>query len=420
MQSAPKTPKYYCLWPILFHLLLQSYVCGTQQPIQRNKGLGWDGVRYAEVSQHLQQGHWKGQAPFVSRVLVPLAAAKIRIYLSPGLSWPEVYGMLNSIAAFGLALLTWFWVSYWARSFGQTVLFWVLLQVHWLGPARFLWFYPMSVDVWAAFFFLSALLCYHLGKEKAKRYFYLSILCIALGVLVREYVLLATLTWLFDIRFRKKGLICLLLVLCVWLGCQFMPEKLGSYHTLGKMREWLMAKSAPSFILSYCQVFTLLPFWLIGNTWARGKIFAKKMSQKTSRSVLNNLLSSNKTGFLSIWVGICLLALMGGSDTERFFLWLQPLQIVLLLCFWQNDLLRKWYKVLIISILYSHQSHLLLPMTEPLVPAEAWFPVFWAYQKGAFLGLFAEHAHTYTRFWASCQYAALHIILALLWPLAKR
>ncbi|TAF34523.1 MAG: hypothetical protein EAZ57_03635 [Cytophagales bacterium] len=389
-----------CLLGSLFACFQLLCFC-KQYPIERHEGQGWDGVRYVELSQNLLDGHWQANAPFAARVGVPYMVAQAKKNY-PQYRWADLFFCINWLGTAFYAVLSWFWIQKHLPSTLFSVLLWIIVQAHWLGGLRFVWFYPVQVDIWSMVFFLASLYTYSLWREANKEIgwlYWFSGCCILLGVLVREYVLLAALTWAFEQRicYRKR----LLWISCgalLWGGCQLLPVQTGSYNALAKAWEWLRHKSLLDYLLSYFYVYTLLPFWL----WP----MRKQMFSLTS--------------WWLIGIGIALLAWVGGSDTERFLIWGQCLQLLWVIQLIKNQQCTAWFKILTVAILFSLQSHLLMPISEPLLEVQNWLPIFWTLQKGSFLAYFAIHASSYTNCWALLEYILLNLAMVLIFRVQQQ
>src|SRR5262245_9941088 len=111
----------------------------TQVPIMSRYG---DGDEYLVATEQLVAGKTvTAEEPYCRRIAMIWLVATLFPH-----DIPRGFGLLNSIAATILALL----LSVWLRSFGigagVRLLIGVMFIASWLGPIRFVPFYPIYVD----------------------------------------------------------------------------------------------------------------------------------------------------------------------------------------------------------------------------------------------------------------------------------
>jgi hypothetical protein len=180
------------LFPILILILATIlaflYFQNTQSPLTHRGGMGWDGEHYHRIAQQIIDGEpIAGARPLVYRIGAPaLAAVAVKL----GIAGDIFEGFFQVNATFSIAniFLVYFLISRFVNPWTALV-GGVLFPLHWINPARHIFFTPLTTDPGGLFFLylgLAVLLVLHDRKKSLS--FALTIITF-IGMPFREFVL---------------------------------------------------------------------------------------------------------------------------------------------------------------------------------------------------------------------------------------
>lgn len=312
---------------ILFLFVLINVLSHTlQHPISFNNGQGFDGVEYFKVAEQLANHRLpNANAPFVYRIGTPLIVSLF--FGSDLLLGFKIINIAGNLLA---SVLFVFWLRLYLNDWKTRVLLETLFLVMWLGPVRFVYYYPAYVDPWLFVSLLAGLI----GIQKTQANATVVRICLLglvvfLGVIFREVVLVIPFAFLFSKNFLNLS------------G--------GISYALANLQVKQIRKSIP---LTF---FLPLGFGIIGlliikltvtqnNAYSFFRAAAEMTYQKTFSKYLHawfitfgpiifipiyywrsvfSFLAKNQ--FMLIYlIGFSILAWIGGYDTERFLFWGSP------------------------------------------------------------------------------------------------
>jgi len=262
----------------------------------------------------------RAEAPFVYRIALPWLVATTfpdRIELG--------FRFYNIAAAALSALLLLVWLDRFGITPGVAALTTILYIANWIGPARFLYYYPIYVDPPFIALSMAALLLIHALRQRFSwpRLAALSAVCF-IGALFRETMLFAPVAFLFanvDLVSPAQSaprvpavarLIPLVVTLIAVVLCHLMPSE---------PRRVLPFISNVVFLFRTKALFTLVlaPFMTFGA------VIAFVMYDWRAACGL-----IGRHFYLLVFCGGCFAAgYLGGHETERYFLWAAPVVYLL-------------------------------------------------------------------------------------------
>jgi hypothetical protein len=327
-----------------------------QPQIAVNAGQGWDGAVYYRMAEEVHSGGPViAEAPFVYRVLVPLAAASL---------FPNDlmlgFKVVNALAIAITIVLMVVWLRLHLDSWLVRAVVIGLFLTQWTGPLRTYFWYPVLVDYWLLPAVLAGLLIVDRLRQGGRRVIWLPLLCLVsvFAVAVRESGLLIPLAALctynpicpmggrlVNVPARLRDLLAIprLLVLPVMAGA----------GVFGLLR--LVLVSTSSYGFARATVGWLLRKW--PNTYAQGwliaygpilvlPIFYWRASWQFLRT------HQAEAAFLA---ALTVLSWIGGGDTERFVTWGAPI-VYLLVGIGLQELAREHVPSLFVVLLVLAQA----------------------------------------------------------------
>lgn len=290
-------------------LVLASLIVSSirQRTLTAENGLGWDGTQYARMTTQCWREPLQALEPFVYRFGTPCVAA-----LVPASPKTALHIVNIGASLLLLVLLN----AFLRRHVPAHVVPWLLacFAWHWVAPLRYTWWYPTYVDPLSICAITAALLVSH-------RPLVFACVC-ALGVIVREtglvvpfaYVtgrLLATTDFGRTLNWRRiatdrsvRSALLSALIGAAALGLtHVIATPATDYWIADSAIFWLYSKPVPVYVLSWFIAFgpmLVLPF----VRW---------------QPVKKVLTAHPEFGMLLF--GVTVLALIGGTDTERFMMW---------------------------------------------------------------------------------------------------
>jgi hypothetical protein len=317
-----------CVTAFLLVTLLSDYF---QPRITYHDGRGWDGAYYSTMADQFVHGERITTAgPFVYRVGLPILAA----LLNPG-DLLSAFRHINLVANVLILCLFVVWLRYFFNDWKIRFLLVLMLLTQWLGPFRFLSFYPATTDNCQFAFLLLGLL----GLQVARQHEVAGVVWVAVAVFVgtffREAVPLVGFATLFlnnPIRFTNlaRGLRELRLAGVVQLPkpLYFLPVIAGlgalacthllvhktadGYQYWKTALLWIYDKPWPTYLQAMFIVFGPALVLVLFN-WRKGWTF----------------LESNQC-LLAFIGAVFVLGYVGGNDTERYLFMATPVIYVLM------------------------------------------------------------------------------------------
>ena len=263
----------------------------------------------------------RAEAPYVYRIALPwLVAVTFPDRIEFG------FRFYNTAAAAASALLLLFWLRRFGVHPGAAALTTILYIANWIGPARFLYYYPVYVDPPFIALSMAALLVIHGLRQRFSWpwLFVLLAICVA-GALVRETMLFAPIAFLFaNVDFGSPGLsrprvpaaallIPLAGTLIAVVLCHLMPAE---------PRRILPFIPNVLFLFRTKALFTLVlaPFMTFGAVIA--------LVLYDWRAAVDLI---GRHFYLLVFCGGCVATgYLGGHETERYFLWMAPVAYLLI------------------------------------------------------------------------------------------
>lgn len=291
-----------------------------QTPISLHNGKGWDGEHYYRIAeQFANHEEIRVEAPFCYRIGNPILAAFFDKH-DPLSGFKVSNSVANVFTLIFFAILVRAFIPHPLIRIGLVV----LLLTHWLGPFRFISYYPASNDNFYHFFVLLGLVAIQLSKTRPTTATILLSISTAVGVIFRETVLLVAFAYPFvcnPIRFDRiaKLVRCRLsdavafprfsyyvpailgLSSLLYLHLVLIHPADSSYSFITSIYLWAYEKPFPTFIQAAFVVFGPA-LALIAFDWRNSWCFLKSHQ---------HLLAFLVASFLLIYVG--------GNDTERYW-----------------------------------------------------------------------------------------------------
>ena len=280
-----------------------------------------DGDEYFAFTEQLASGTTiRAEAPYIYRVGLPWLVAHL---------YPQdiAFGfwLLNTVAAFAGVLLLVLWLRGFAISRGLSILMAVLYMVQWVGPTRFVPYYPTYVDPpFIAFAFLGLILIHKIWMQFSWTKAALLVVASFIGSLFRETMIFIPLSFLFvtvrlsrsDAPRARVPMLARALPLVASIGsvilCHTQPAQPRRTISMIDNAVYLFERK-PLWTLPLAVFITFGPIVTLAvYEWRKGK----------------SLLSQHV--YLLVYVlGCALTGYVGGHETERYFLWAAPLVYLL-------------------------------------------------------------------------------------------
>ncbi len=329
MKNTAFNPAELVLYAVAF-LLINVLGAHFQAPISYNGGLGWDGVVYHQMAeQFVNHEPVRASAPSCYRIGTPFVAALI----SPQnlLLGFKIVNLAANALAFGFFVI---WIRWFLKDWRVRCLVALLLLTHWLSPFRWIYFNPFGTDSVHQAVLLLGLLCIPLARGRPGRVAVCLALVVFVGVVFREAAVLLAVAFLFVENpivftgFRQNlaavQLRRLVRIPRVILGVPLLAgvagialthlvaHKTNDYEFVQTAFEWIRHKPWPTYIHGLFITFGPMLALVLYN-WRRSWQF----------------LAANQA-LLVFVAGSCVLAYIGGTDTERFWYWTMPVTYVLI------------------------------------------------------------------------------------------
>jgi hypothetical protein len=328
---------------------------------------GSDGKEYYDTAEQIAAGRTiQTEVPYAYRIALPwLVARTFPKALEHGF---RVHNIWASAAGAALLLA-------WLRAFrirpGVAALATILYVANWIGPARFLYFYPEYVDPPFIAFLIGALLLMHRVRS---RFSWPGVLALALvcfvGGFVRETILLAPVAFLFaNVRFDASEekpatipAVALLLPLVLTLAALVLVRQIPM-----EPRRSISAVDAAVYLFQNKPLFTLpLSFFM-----TFGPILTVVLYDwRAVRAV------AAKHFYLAVFFGgVFAASYIGGHETERYLIWAAPVAYLLIAIALQNHgaaLMRNaWVFVLLVGA-QALGEHVFFGIPDYSLPVNDW------------------------------------------------
>lgn len=288
----------------------------TQQSLTAERGLGFDGGQYAQMTTQCGRDTISALDPFVYRIGVPCIAATIPAPPKDALRIVNVGAGILLIVLLTIFL---------RRHVPDSIVPWLVTVFawHWVAPLRYTWWYPTYVDPLSICALVAALLVSH-------RPLLFAMVCGA-GVLIRETGMVVPLAYIAggvaaatnvgqrldvalivrDTRVRA-GVLGAIAGLAAIAFTHAVAAPTSDYWVLDSAIVWLYSKSVPTYVLAWFIAFgPMLVIAVIGWPAVR-RLFA------------------GHPEFAMLAAAIVVMAIIGGTDTERFLMWGAPIVLVVI------------------------------------------------------------------------------------------
>jgi hypothetical protein len=270
------------------------------------KYVGWESQQYlANANAFVEQSTPAGAMPSVTRIGIPYVAAQL------GVNNVDGFLYLNVLANLLCSVLTYFWLSRWLKP-GIAAALIVAFSFHWLGNVRFTYWAPVNPDPWAAVFLVIGLIL--IDRKYSSGQLILIALISLFGVMIRESLVVIPIAYgvrCFAIKGKHwqlaAGTPLLFAVLGLWIA-RSSVNITGDIGLLQTMYHWAFEKPWPVVLLGFFMAFgvaTLLAF-----------------SLRTKEHIKSN------PEHLVVVIVLGIAAWLGGTDTERIFLWTSPIVLI--------------------------------------------------------------------------------------------
>jgi hypothetical protein len=295
--------------------------------IPNNDGKGVDGVYYYEMAEQIQAGERiRSRKPFVYRPGAPLLVAMT----SPAESLLDGFLRVDVVANAITVILLSIWLSLWIESAALRILLSALFQAHWLGPIRFVWYYPALSDPPAIPLLLAFLIVVYAWQvDHRLRAAVLAIIAGA-AVTMRENLLSLPLALPFlgldlhsarddwkelarqILRGAVRWLVPIITAVLAVVIVHLLVAARGPGGYGKTVLEWLGKRSPLTWLYSWFIVFGPL-FGVLVFDWRASLAFLRR-----------------EPFLLAYGAATVVLSYVGGSDTERLLIWVAPLVLVML------------------------------------------------------------------------------------------
>jgi hypothetical protein len=308
----------------------------------------------------------RAESPYVYRIAMPwLVANTFPDRIETG------FRVYNIAAAAASALLLLVWLSSFGVRPGVAALTTVLYIASWIGPARFLYYYPIYVDPPFIALSMAALIIIHGLRQRFSwaRTWALAGVCFA-GALVRETMLLVPGTFLFaNVRFGTSSedrpqipatalaLPLLATALAIAL-CHMVPSEPRRVISVPENSLYLL-RDKPLFTIPLSFFMTFGPvIALVLYDW------------RTVRDVVS------KHAYLVVFLGGCFLtSYIGGHENERYLLWAAPVMYLLIALALQRYgaiLMRSAWVFVILAGAQALAEHIFFGIPDPSLAVGDW------------------------------------------------
>lgn len=301
-----------------------------QKPMTFHNDFMWDYAHYYRTAEQFARGEpIVGDAPICFRLGNPFLAARI----SPN-DLLRGFKLVNCAANVLLLALFMVWLRLNLKDWRIRTVLVLLLLTQWHGPFRFFYWYPTASDNTLHCFILLGLICLHFVPAKPRLAVAAMTLVVLAGVLFREIVLLLPVALLFAdnsiqfnglwgkatcfrcrdiVRFPRLIFWVPFIVGVIGFACVRQAVHQENAYKFGLIAvKWLYDKPWPTYfhgaLIAFGPVLALLVY--DGRqAWA--------------------FLKANQP-LLVFTAGMCFMAYVGGSDTERIFYWSMPVIYLLI------------------------------------------------------------------------------------------
>jgi hypothetical protein len=317
-----------CVAAFLLVTLLSDHF---QTRITYNDGKGWDGAHYYKMAEQFANGERiNTEGPFVYRVGFPILAALV----NKG-DLLSAFNQINLVANVLILCLFMVWLRIFFKDWKIRCLLVLMLLTQWLGPFRFLSYYPATTDNCQFVFLLWGLIGLQVARSREIVGTVWVGAAVFFGTFFREAVPLVGFAMLFlnnpvhfpgiarglrDFRFTNvlrlpKALhfVPIIAGLCALACTHFMVQKVDDgyyYWKTGFL--WIYDKPWPTYVQAVFIVFGPAIVLVLFN-WRRSWAF----------------LESNQC-FLAFMGAVFVLGYVGGNDTERYLYMATPVVYVLI------------------------------------------------------------------------------------------
>ncbi len=306
-------------------VLVNLATAATQKPFPFSDTAGWEGVTYLSVARQIAAGNGRvhGDAPMVYRLGTPaLAALTHRV---AGWDFLACFRLVNGTANGLILVLLVVWLRRHLADWRVRAALGLTFLLQWDAPVRWMYFFPAHTDPWMWVFLFAGLLAVDRCRTPATpAQVALVTGLVAVGVCFREIVLVVALVLPFAdnpvqaeparVRWRDLPLrfVPLLAGVAALAAVRLVARRDDLYSFAVTAVHYLYAKSWLAYLQSWFMAFgPLLWLALLRPRWAAA------------------FLAGNQ--HLAVYLlAFATLAVVGGSDTERFLYWTMPVVYVLI------------------------------------------------------------------------------------------
>jgi hypothetical protein len=302
-----------------------------QGRITYQDGQGWDGAYYYKMAEQAANGEAiHAESPYVYRLGLPIVAAMLNKH-------DLLSGFKEANLAANVLLLALFMI--WGRMLVSDwrirCLLTLLFLTQWLGPFRFISFYPATVDNIQYVFLLLGLIGLHVARRREVLGTIGVSLVVFIGVFFRETVALMGLAMLFvgnPLRFtgltrnvaegrlasiwrmpKALHFVPLIAAVCALVCTHLVVQRIDDgYSFVRTVVHWVYDKPLLTYVYAVFIVFGPAIVLVLFN-WRRSWAF----------------LETNQA-FLAFIAAACALAYVGGHDTERYLYMTLPVIYVMI------------------------------------------------------------------------------------------
>ncbi|MFD0862125.1 hypothetical protein ACFQ1M_07885 [Sungkyunkwania multivorans] len=397
----------YALLSILFTIVMLGSL-RFQDRIALNDGKGYDGQYYYDVAEQLQEGTTiRTESPQIYRLGTPFLASLLPFPIL------DSFLYVNMLASFIGCLLLYYWLSLFFKDRGTAFIFVAFFMLHWLVYPRLIGYYPATCDPVAfVFIMLLLILLRKLHKKPNAKHYVLFGILAALGVFVREFILLFCLAIPFlgnpiDVKkpffinfkkvFKKLPWFAFALTLATgaFIATHALVDDSGLKYTFG-------LAIYRTFIGKTIFLLTTAIFLTYGVSW----VFLLFFWKDTKKFYLkyHYLLALAVLGIAICW--------FGGGDTERFFIWFFPVFMLPLGRIYEKHAKQLLHPLIIIPVLLTAVLTLRLfwPIAQPLGKVDFQWPFFQSFNNN-FEDHFSWHSDKRISTLLFAEYFALSLYL---------
>jgi hypothetical protein len=329
---------------------------------------GSDGEEYFGEAEQIAAGQTiTAEAPYSYRVALPWLVAKT--FPADLVRGFYVYNIAASAAG---STLLFAWLLAFRVGPATALLTAVLYIANWIGPARFLFFYPEYVDPPFIAFSIGALLLIHGLRRRFSwgRALALTLVCFA-GAFIRETMLFAAVAMLFaNLTFRAQDdekpripAVALILPLAATLAALVLIRQLPMQPKMTQpgllSHAWYLFQVKPLFVIPLSFFLTFGPvIAIVAYDWRRMRdVFARH-------------------AYLFVYFAGCFLtSYVGGHENERYLIWGAPLVYLLIAMALERHeraLLRNAWIFVALAVGQTLASHILFPIPDYSLAVGDW------------------------------------------------